>query len=173
MATRPDGEASRGLGQEELARRVIDVLRDLAPDAAEAAVVESFRGQCSVRVPRERARALCRRLRDDPVLAFEMLTDVTCVHFPRRAAPLGAFDVVYHLTSLTKGHRIRLKVACDDPARGVDSVHPVWGAANLLEREAHDMFGVHFSGHPDLRRILMSEDFEGWPLRKDFPYRGH
>ena len=75
--------------------------------------------------------------------------------------------------SIVAGHRIRLKVACPDPEHGVDSACPVWKGANLLERESYDMFGLRFRGHPDLRRILMSEDFQGWPLRKDFPYRGH
>jgi NADH-quinone oxidoreductase subunit C len=134
---------------------------------------ESFRGQSSIRLPADKLLTLVKTLRDDEALAFEMLMDLTCVHWPRRPLPLGAFDVVYHLTSLSKGHRIRLKVACPDPEAGVPSVVAAWAGANLMEREAYDMFGVRFEGHPDLRRVLMGEDFAGWPMRKDFPYRGH
>jgi NADH-quinone oxidoreductase subunit C len=173
VATHPDGASVRGLDQEVLAERVLAHVREAAGEAAAAeAVAESFRGQSAVRLPSACSLEVLRRLRDDPELAFEMLTDVTCVHFPRRSEPLGAFDVVYHLTSLSKGHRIRLKVACSDPDEGVESACPVWEGANLLEREAYDMFGLRFRNHPDLRRILMDENFDGWPLRKDFPFRG-
>jgi NADH-quinone oxidoreductase subunit C len=174
MLTRPDGAPARGLSQAQLVDGVRRVVRQQAGDAVAGALpVESFRGQSSVRLPAEHALAVLRALRDDPEMAFDMLTDVTCVHWPRRPAPLGAFDVVYHLTSLSKGHRIRLKVACPDPEAGVPSACGVWPGANLMEREAYDMFGVRFVSHPDLRRVLMPEDFDGWPLRKDFPYRGH
>jgi NADH/F420H2 dehydrogenase subunit C len=174
MATRPDGLPARGLSQEALVDRVRAVLSRIAGEKAAADMaVESFREQSSVRLPREHALAVFQALRDDGDASFEMLMDVTCVHFPRRAEPLGPFDVVYHLVSLSKGHRLRLKIACPDPDRGVDSVVGVWPGANYLEREAYDMFGVRFAGHPDLRRILMSDEYVGWPMRKDFPYRGH
>jgi len=79
------------------------------------------------------------------------------------------FQVVYHLYSLQQKHRIRIKTAVADPQSGLDSVHELWGNANWLEREVWDMYGIHFVGHPDLRRILMYQSFEGFPLRKDYP----
>ncbi len=174
MATPNDGANARGLSQEALAERVLAILAEVGgAEAKSAATPESFRGQTAVRLPAEHALAVLGRMRDDSELSMEMLVDVTCVHFPKRPLPLGPFDVVYHVSSLTLGHRLRLKVACPDPELGVDSVFPVWEGANLVEREAYDMFGVIFRGHPDLRRILMDGDFDGWPLRKDFPYRGH
>ena len=174
MATPVEGVNVRGLSQDALAGAVLRLLEELGGEAArEAALVESFRGQSSVRLPAEHALAVLSAMKADPDLSMEMLLDVTCVHFPNRPAPLGPFDVIYHVCSLSKGHRIRLKVACPDPEEGVDSAFPVWEGANLIEREAYDMFGVRFRGHPDLRRILMDESFDGWPLRKDFPYRGH
>lgn len=174
MATHPDGRPARGLSQEALVAAVRRVLASVAgAAAAEQMPVESFRDDSWVRLPRAHALAVFKALRDDAQTQFEMCMDVTCVHYPRRPEPLGAFDVVYHLVSLTQGHRLRLKVACPDPDAGVDSVTSVWRGANFLEREAHDMFGVKFVGHPDLRRILMPEDYDGWPMRKDFPYRGH
>ena len=174
MATPVDGANAKGLSQEALCEGVLRVLGEVAgKQARDSAEVESFGEQSWVRLPAEHALEVFSRLKADPELSMEMLVDVTCVHFPKRPEPLGAFDVVYHACSLTKGHRIRLKVACPDPEQGVESAFPVWGSANLLEREAYDMFGVSFRGHPDLRRILMDENFDGWPMRKDFPFRGH
>lgn len=174
MATQPDGRPARGLSQEALVEATRRILGSVAgAEAAAAMPVESFREDSWVRLPKQHALAVLGALRDDRETAFEMCMDITCVHYPQRAAPLGAFDVVYHLTSISKGHRLRLKVACPDPDAGVDSATPVWRGANFLEREAHDMFGVKFVGHPDLRRILMSDDYDGFPMRKDFPYRGH
>jgi NADH-quinone oxidoreductase subunit C len=165
--------ADGGLSQEELVERVRAIVGEVAgADAAGAMPSDGFREQRWVRLPRESARAVFERCRDDAALAFETCMDATVVHFPRRPAPLGAFDVVYHLVSITKGHRLRFKVACPDPEAGVDSVTPIWKGADFLEREAFDMFGVRFNGHPDLRRILMDESFVGWPMRKEFPYRG-
>ncbi len=174
MATRPDGLPARGLPQDELIAIVRSLLARAGGDAAAAAMpVESFRDESWARLPREHAVAVMRALKADARAAFDMCLDVTCVHFPRRPAPLGEFDVVYHLLSVAKGHRLRLKIACPDAEAGVESVVGIWPGANYLEREAYDMFGVRFEGHPDLRRILMPEEFAGWPMRKDFPYRGH
>jgi len=174
MPTRPDGRPVRGLSQAELAELARRALGAHAGEAVATAMpVESFHDDAWVRLPREHSLETLRRLKSDPDASFEMLLDVTCAHFPRRPAPLGAFDVIYHLLSLTRGHRLRVKVACPDPDQGVDSVVSLWPGANFMEREAYDMFGVRFLGHPDLRRILMSEEFAGFPMRKDFPYRGH
>ncbi|MEM7247927.1 MAG: NADH-quinone oxidoreductase subunit C [Acidobacteriota bacterium] len=174
MATAPDGQSVRGLDQETLARRTVAILEEVGGQPVpDVPLVETFRDQVAVRIPASHSFAVLERLRDDEGLRFDLLVDVTCVHWPHRPAPLGAFDVVYHLVSIQEGHRVRLKVACPDPDEGVDSAVPLWESANLMEREARDMFGVTFRGHPDPRRILMSDDFDGWPLRKDFPYRGH
>lgn len=174
MATHPDGLPARGLGQEALVEAVRAILSRIAGEAAGAGMgVESFRDESSVRLPGAQALAVMRALQADEATRFEMLMDVTCVHLPRRPLPLGPFDVVYHLVSLSKGHRMRIKVACPDPDAGVASMTPVWAGANFMEREAFDMFGVRFQGHPDLRRILMGDDYRGFPMRKDFPYRGH
>ncbi|MEO5377796.1 MAG: NADH-quinone oxidoreductase subunit C [Magnetococcus sp. DMHC-6] len=107
-------------------------------------------------------------LRDDPELDFKMLIDIAGVHYPTRNPE---FDVVYQLLSVYKNHRIRIKVGVKEQ-EAVPSVTGVWSCANWYEREAYDLFGILFSGHPDLRRILNDYDFEGHPLRKDFPLSG-
>ena len=125
-----------------------------------------FIGQLSVRVDRERIEAVCEFLKQDEETSFDYLSDVTCVHYPERVdAP---FEVVYNLFSISTYQRVRLKVRTDDSA-GVASVTSVWPAANWLEREVYDLFGVPFQGHPDLRRLLLPPDWEGHPLRKDYP----
>jgi NADH-quinone oxidoreductase subunit C len=108
-------------------------------------------------------------LRDDPRCAMDMFVDITAVDYPDRDP---RFEVVCHLRSLERGHRIRIKARIgDENADDLDiaSLVPVWKGANWFERECHDMFGVRFVGHPDLRRILMYEEFRGHPLRKDYP----
>jgi len=108
-------------------------------------------------------------LRDDRDCPFNFLADVTCVDwYPKQPR----FEIVYHLLSLTKKERVRLKVRLDDSPE-VDSVTSVWPAANYFEREVYDLFGVRFNGHPYLRRLLMPEDWEGYPLRKDYPVEGY
>jgi NADH-quinone oxidoreductase subunit C len=101
---------------------------------------------------------------------FDLLVDVTAVDFPAR---IPRFEVVYHLRSMQTGGRLRIKTLVDlvedGPAPAVPSVSSLWVAANWMEREAWDMFGIKFTGHPDLRRILMYEEFVGHPLRKDYP----
>jgi NADH-quinone oxidoreductase subunit C len=107
----------------------------------------------------------------DPDLAFDMLVDLTAVDylkFPgREDGP--RFEVVYHLYSLPHNQRLRLKVRVEEDGAVVPSATPLWPIANWLEREVWDMFGIRFEGHPDLRRLLMYEEFEGHPLRKDYP----
>lgn len=123
-----------------------------------------FIGQLSVRVDRERILGVCEFLKSDKELQFDYLSDVTCVHYPERVdAP---FEMVYNLFSIPNNERVRLKVAANG---SVDSVTGVWPAANWLEREVFDLFGVHFNGHPDLRRLLLPSDWEGYPMRKDYP----
>jgi NADH-quinone oxidoreductase subunit C len=170
----PDGRPARGLSQDDLCARALTVAsRVLAPADAATIVTEKCAGQAWLRLPRAGLVELMRALRDDSELAFDMLLDLTAVHFPRRPAPDGPFDVIYHLLSIAKGQRLRLKVACPDPEAGVASVVAVWPGADYMEREAYDMFGVRFTGHPNLKRILMPEEYRGFPMRKDFPYRGY
>ena len=107
-------------------------------------------------------------LKNDARLQFNMLADITAVDYLGRTP---RFDVVYHLVSIPLGHRLRIKVRPDDAAPAVDSLVSLWGSANWLEREVWDMFGIRFVGHPDLRRILLYEEFQGHPLRKDYPIR--
>lgn len=125
-----------------------------------------FLGQVSVRVERERILDVCNFLKLNKETQFDYLSDLTCVHYPERGAT--PFEVVYNLFSIDLNHRIRLKVSTDDNV-GVASVTSVWPAANWLEREVYDLFGVPFSGHPDLRRLLLPPDWEGHPMRKDYP----
>jgi len=123
-------------------------------------------GDATIVIDRESALAVFRVLRDDPALALNFLIDVTAADYLGRTP---RFEVVYHLYSLSHGHRLRVKIPVgeDDPA--VPSLTPLWKGANWLEREVWDMFGIRFDGHPDLRRILMYPEFQGHPLRKDYP----
>lgn len=107
-------------------------------------------------------------LRDDPACKFSTLIDICGVDFPERAK---RFDVVYHLLSMHRNQRIRIKVETDEQV-AVPSTIGVWPTANWFEREAFDMYGIQFSAHPDLRRILTDYGFSGYPLRKDFPLTG-
>jgi len=125
-----------------------------------------FVGQVSIRIEPARIVEICNFLRDDPETSFNYLSDLTCVHYPmRHEAPL---EVVYNLYSIARNERVRLKVSITESS-GVDSVTGVWPSANWMEREVYDLFGVHFKNHPDLRRILLPPDWEGHPLRKDYP----
>lgn len=108
-------------------------------------------------------------LRDDPACRFSTLVDITAIDHPER---VQRFDMVYHFLSMYRNHRIRLKVAIREDAM-VPSLVALYPAANWFEREVFDMFGILFSGHPDLRRILTDYGFRGYPLRKDFPTTGY
>jgi len=107
-------------------------------------------------------------LREAPALSFEMLMDLTAVDY-LKLGKSPRFEVVYHLYSLTHNHRLRVKVPVAEEHPEVDSLTCFWKIADWYEREVWDMFGIRFRGHPDLRRILMYEEFEGHPLRKDYP----
>ena len=125
-------------------------------------------GELTILVARDRIAEVLTRLRDDPALEFEVLLDITAVDFPARAE---RFEVVYHMLSMRKNQRIRVKITTSE-AEPVPSVVSAFPTANWLERETYDMYGILFSGHPDLRRILTDYGFEGYPLRKDFPLTG-
>lgn len=129
-------------------------------------------GQTVVYVDRDRSHDVLAWLKDTPGQEYNYLTDVTAVEYRDVERPL---EVVYQLRSLDRRADLRVKVALDKRAQlEVRSVYDLWHGADWLEREVYDMFGVTFLGHPDLRRILMWETYaEGYPLRKDFPLRGH
>ena len=126
-------------------------------------------GEVTVGAPAARIVEALTYLRDDPLLRFHQLMDVCGADYPERRL---RFDVVYHLLSMTKNRRIRVKIQTDEdtPVASVAGVFPV---ADWFEREAFDMYGVFFSGHPDLRRLLTDYGFHGHPLRKDFPMTGY
>ena len=126
-------------------------------------------GEISLTVEREAVANACRLLRDTPGLEFQQLMEIAGVDYPERPE---RFEVVYHLLSLTKNRRIRVKVSTDE-ATPVPTVTTLWPVAGWLEREVFDMYGVGFNGNPDLRRILTDYGFEGHPQRKDFPLTGH
>ena len=138
------------------------------PAAVEGAKFD--RDEMSIYVERSSIRDACVLLRDDTDCPFNYLADITCVDwFPSEPR----FEVVYHLLSISKKERVRLKVRLNGSSPALDSVTLVWPAANYFEREVFDLFGVRFAGHPYLRRLLMPEDWEGHPLRKDYPVEGY
>ncbi len=145
----------------------VQKLREAMPDVIEG--VSAYRDQVTIRVYKDRIAEVCKFLRDTPGLEFDFLTDLTAVDYPTRPQ---RFDVVLHLYSMTQNHRLRVKAGVGENET-IPSVTSVWKAANWEEREAFDMFGMVFSGHPDLRRILLPEDWEGYPLRKDYPLGGY
>lgn len=130
-----------------------------------------WRGDHTVVAERSAIADLLRFCRDDEGLAFDMLMDLTAVDYlkypGREDGP--RFEVVYHLYSLRHNHRLRVKVRVEEDDAVVPTAVPLWPIANWFEREVWDMFGIRFQGHPDLRRLLMYEEFVGHPLRKDYP----
>jgi len=151
----------------QVSNAVVDALRSWSTNAIEEVI--EFRGETTLVVARKVLRTIAARCREDDALQFNLLTDATCLdRFPMEPR----FELNYHLVSIPKLVKVRLRVRLsgDDPV--VDSLVPVWPGANWLEREIFDLFGIQFSGHPDLRRILLPDDWEGYPLRKDYPVEG-
>ena len=151
-----------------------EALRELGDHIAaglgEAVIgVEIAHDELAIWIERDAVIKVMTFLRDDQNCQFKQLIDVTAVDFPEREA---RFEVVYNLLSLRHNQRIRVKLATDENTP-VESVTPVFSAANWFEREAWDMYGVFFAEHPDLRRLLTDYGFEGHPLRKDFPLTGY
>jgi len=136
------------------------------PDSA--VQISYWVGDWTIIVPVARLLAVARHLRDEPDAAFDMCSDLTATDWPLRPE---RFDVVLCLYSTRHRHRIRVKVKAGEH-EPVPSMTAVWPAANWLEREVYDMFGVNITGHPDRRRILMPEDWQGFPQRKDYPLEG-
>ena len=147
---------------------VAEFLRTWNPKAV-AEVIE-FHGETTIVVPREFLRAAAEHCREHSRLQYNLLSDATCVdRYP--AEP--RFELNYQLVSIPRREKVRLRVWLwgNDPA--VDSLVQVWPGANWLEREIFDLFGIRFTGHPDLRRILLPDDWEGHPLRRDYPVEGY
>ncbi|TLD42723.1 MAG: NADH-ubiquinone oxidoreductase chain C [Candidatus Jettenia ecosi] len=135
------------------------------------AIIDSntFRNELTLTIKKEFIVQVARFLKEDKELHFNFLSDLCGVD---RVEADGIFEVVYHLYSIDKNHRVRLKVPIPSNELSIPTVTDIWRTANWHERETYDMFGITFTGHPDLRKILTPEDFEGYPLRKDYPIDG-
>jgi NADH-quinone oxidoreductase subunit C len=143
-------------------------LRDFDPEAVEDA--RTFRGEVTIYIKPAQFLRICEFLRDEPGLRFSFLADVTALDlYPQEPR----FEAVYHLLSLETSQRLRLKVRVAGDKPRVMSAVPVWPSANAFEREVFDLFGLVFEGHPYLRRMLLPEEWEGHPLRKDYPTEGY
>jgi NADH-quinone oxidoreductase subunit C len=134
-------------------------------DAVKSAVYD--RDELSIYVAREFLRDACRQLKLHA--EFNFLSDLTCADFHPREP---RFEMAYHLLSIPRKERVRLKVKLDGDDAVIESITSLWPAANFFERELFDLFGIRFLGHPYLRRIMLPEDWEGHPLRKDYPVEG-
>jgi NADH-quinone oxidoreductase subunit C len=130
----------------------------------------SYRGDDTVSVEPAKIVEVLRTLKDDPVAQLDFLVDLTAVDYLGRDP---RFEVVYHLRSMANGARLRVKAPLAEPEDGsnpiIETITSLWASANWMEREVWDLYGIKFRGHPDLRRILMYEEFRGHPLRKDYP----
>lgn len=147
---------------------IAEKLKERFPE--ETLDIREFRGQVSVTLKKDRILDILRYLHDDPAIFLDYLVDVCGVDYLGKKEK--RFEVVYHLYSIKHRHQIRVKAEVPADDTSIDSVVPIWAGANWHEREAYDLFGITFKGHPDLRRVLMPEDWEGHPLRKDYPLKG-
>jgi len=144
----------------------LQLLRENFPDAVLDTMLPQ--GDATAVIRPEFLTKIIDFLKNDSRLQFNVLVDITAVDYLERKP---RFDVVYHLLSLPFNRRLRLKVPVEDGSSTLNSLTPWWGSADWLEREVWDMFGIRFAGHPNLKRILMYEEFQGHPLRKDYPIR--
>jgi len=149
---------------------LVETLLKRFPEAVLSVDIDTARSELTVHVAAPRIVEVARFLHDAPEAAFDHITDICSADYPENQ---DRFEVIYQLLSLPHGKRIRLKARVTEDNPAIDSVTSVWRGAEFLEREVYDMMGIRFNGHPDLRRILMPEDYaEGYPLRKDFPAEG-
>lgn len=148
-----------------LSQAIAEAIKERFPD--EVRDIREFRGQVSVIVKKDRIRDIMEYLHDTPELCFGLLRDLCGVDYYGKKSP--RFEVVYQLFSITHRHAIRIRAEVPEDDATIDSVCQVWDGANWHERECFDMFGIRFRGHPDPRRILMPDDWDGHPLRKDYP----
>ena len=149
---------------------LVETLMTRFPQTVLSVEADTARAEVTVQVAAERILDLTRFLHDAPDASFDHLTDICSVDYPEDRQ---RFEVVYHLHSLSHHRRLRVKTRLSEDDPTIASVTSVWKGAEFLEREVYDMMGIRFTGHPDLRRILLPEDYaEGYPLRKDFPAEG-
>ena len=139
--------------------------------------ISDARGELTITVRKDVIYELMTFLKNDSALAYNFLADVTAVDYSVMEDVLMKYDysrfmVIYHLLSTETKERLRVKVPVHEKELSIPSMTSIWKVANWLERETYDMFGIDFEDHPDLRRILMPDDYEGYPLRKDYPLRG-
>jgi NADH-quinone oxidoreductase subunit C len=153
-----------GLNPKGIAEKIKEQFPDQVIEVAE------FRDQVSVIVKRDQTIPIMKYLHDDPLLSLDHLQDLTAVDYLNKKDV--RFEVVYNLYSIKYRHKIRIRAQVPESDPKINSVVPIWAGANWHERECFDMFGIVFTRHPDLRRILMPEDWEGHPLRKDYPLKG-
>jgi NADH-quinone oxidoreductase subunit C len=159
ITVHPGGTAPAAIAEkikEKFSEEVVDVV--------------DFREQISVIVKRGKVFDILRYLHDDPLLSLDHLQDLTAADYLKKKEV--RFEVVYNLYSIRYRHKIRIRAQVPEDDPKISSVVPIWAGANWHERECHDMFGITFTGHPDMRRILLPEDWEGYPLRKDYPLNG-
>jgi NADH-quinone oxidoreductase subunit C len=166
----PPAQRPYGDGFDELTDELLAAMHERGVPAAAIQQVAVDRGEITYYVRREHLVALCRTLRDDPALRFELCSSVSGVDYGVEVDQ--RLHVTYHLTSMTYRRRIRLEVAVDVDDAHVPSVVEVYPTADWHERETWDMFGIVFDGHPALTRILMPDDWDGFPQRKDYPLGG-
>jgi NADH-quinone oxidoreductase subunit C len=146
---------------------VVEQLRSWKPQAVSQ--VLEHRDETTIVVPPDLLRATAQQCKENPALNFNLLSDATCVdRFPMEPR----FELNYQLVSIPRLARVRLRTSVSTQNAVIDSLVPVWPGANWMEREIFDLFGVRFEGHPDLRRILLPDGFEGFPLRRNFPVEG-
>lgn len=157
-----------GMGLDSSSKEEPDFSLRLLSENFPDAVLETLlpQGDATAVVRAEYLAKVAEFLKNDPRLQFNVLVDITAVDYRERKP---RFDVVYHFMSLPFQRRMRVKVPVEDGPAALDSLTPLWGSADWLEREVWDMFGISFAGHPNLKRILMYDGFEGHPLRKDYP----
>lgn len=154
------------------ADQIAKMIEEKFPDQVLGTV--SHAGQVGVMLKRDRIQDICRFLHDDGLLTMDHLTDLTAVDYSVYPGDPGPrFEVVYNMISTVHRHRIRLKVRLQEDDPRIDTVTTVWATANWHERETYDLMGILFNGHPDLRRILLTEDWVGHPLRKEYPLKGY
>src|SRR5437016_3322436 len=132
--------------------------------------VSDFRGDTRIVIAKDKLQGAMRLLKDDR--GFDLLVDVTCVDYLNYRDAISRFGLAYLLANTATNERLTVRVYLDEPDLSVPTMFPLWSGAEWLEREVFDMFGTQFAGHPDLRRILMPEEFTAFPLRKDYPLQG-
>ena len=154
---------NQNLNSDELVQKLGDVFPELT-------IERDLSGIPTLVAPREQYVAIVKKLREDPTLQFVILSDLKGMQFPQDDEP---FEVVVHLTSMQLAARVAVKVRATGDPPTVPSLAAFWHAANWHEREAYDMFGIEFEGHPDPRRIFLEEDADFYPLRKEFPTEGY